>query len=117
MPPSSEINRWEVDAILRNTANVALVLGAGSMAPAIRAGRPDEVVALVSYSSRDFSLLGAGDLVLFDHAQVGLVVHQLAQLDGAGWISTGSVNSRYDSGRVTRANCRGVVIAIYNIKP
>ena len=117
LPPSYEIHRWEVDAILRNSANVALVLGTGSMAPAIRAGRPDEVVALVSYAPRDFSLLGAGDLVLFDHAQAGLIVHQLAQLDGAGWISTGSANSRYDSGRITRKNLRGVVTAIYNIKP
>lgn len=117
MPRQYDINRYEVDAILRNSANVALILGTGSMAPHIRAGRSDEVVAVVSYAPRDFNLLGAGDLVLFDHAKAGLVVHQLATLDGAGWISSGSANSAYDSGRVTRSNFRGVVIAIYNIKP
>ena len=66
--------------------------------------------------SNDFGTLGTGDLVLFDRAGQ-LIVHQLAQLDRAGWITSGSANDGYDTGRVTRANLRGVVTAIYNITP
>ena len=45
MPTPTWIERYEVDAILRDYTNAVLVLGTGSMRPTIRAGRHDEVVA------------------------------------------------------------------------
>jgi hypothetical protein len=117
MPPTTEINRWEVDGILRTHPHrAALVLGTGSMLE-IRGGSPMEATAIVIYDPVfNYTLLGAGTFVLFDHHSQGLLVHQLAQLDGDGWVSTGSANGHYDSGRVTRANLRGVIVKIYNIK-
>ena len=118
MPPSSDIHRWEVDAILRSHPHrAALVRGTDSMLE-IRGGDPAGVVAIVIYDPVfNYSLLGAGTFVLLDHHSQGLLVHQLAQLDGDGWISTGSANGHYDSGRVTRANLRGIIVRVYNIKP
>ena len=117
MPPSSEIHRWDVDAILRSHPHrAALVRGTGSMLE-IRGGDPSGVTAVVIYDPfAQYDLMGAGAFVLFEHHSQGLLVHQLAQLDGDGWISTGSANGHYDSGRVTRGNLRGVVVKIYNIK-
>ena len=116
LPPIHAIARADVDALLRNNRNACLVLGTGSMAPAIRAGGEREVVAVVIYDNRDFATLGKGQLVLFD--RIGqLIVHQLAQLDGSGWITSGSANDGYDSGRVTRYNFHGAVTEIYNIIP
>jgi hypothetical protein len=117
MPPSSEIHRWEVDAILRTHPHrAALVRGTGSMLE-IRGGDPSGFTAVVIYDPVfNYDLLGAGAFVLFDHHSQGLLVHQLAQLDGDGWISSGSANGHYDSGRVTRANLRGVIVHVYNIK-
>jgi hypothetical protein len=117
MPPTTEINRWEVDAILRSHPHrAALVRGTGSMIE-IRGGDPAGVTAVVIYDPVfNYTLLGAGTFVLFDHHSQGLLVHQLAQLDGDGWVSTGSANGHYDSGRVTRANLRGVIVHIYKIK-
>jgi hypothetical protein len=117
MPTPTWIERYEVDAILRDYTNAVLVLGTGSMRPTIRAGRHDEVVAVVIYdNSRDYDTLGEGLPVLFKHVS-GLIVHQLAKLTPAGWITTGSANAGYDTGTVTRANLRGVVVKIFNIKP
>ena len=117
MPPSSEIHRWEVDAILRSHPHrAALVRGTGSMLE-IRGGDPSGVTAVIIYDPfAQYDLLGAGTFVLFAHHSQGLLVHQLAQLDGNGWISSGSANGHYDSGRVTRANLRGVIVHVYNIK-
>lgn len=117
MPPSTEIHRWEVDAILRSHPHRAcLVRGTGSMLE-IRGGDADGVTAVVIYDPiARYDLLGAGTFVLFEHHSLGLLVHQLAQLDGKGWISAGSANGHYDSGRVTRANLRGAIVHIYKIK-
>lgn len=117
LPPVYWIERYEADEILRtHGARAAWVLGTGSMQPVIRAGLPTEKVALVIYDNdRDFNLLGRGALVLFDHSK-GLLVHQITTLDGDGWVSSGSANAHYDTGRVTRENFRGVVTKIYNIK-
>ena len=117
MPPSSELHRWEVDAILRSHPHrAALVRGTGSMLE-IRGGDPAGVTAVVIYDPfANYDLLGAGTFVLFEHHSQGLLCHQLAKLDGEGWISTGSANGHYDSGRVTRANFRGAIVHVYNIK-
>ena len=117
MPPSSEIHRWEVDAILRTHPHRAcLVRGTGSMLE-IRGGDPSGVTAVIIYDPfARYDLMGAGAFVLFEHHSQGLLCHQLAKLDGEGWISTGSANGHYDSGRVTRANFRGVSVHVYNIK-
>ena len=118
MPPSSEIHRWEVDAILRSHPHrAALVRGTGSMLE-IRGGDPAGITAVVIYDPfANYDLLGKGAFVLFAHHSQGLLVHQLAQLDGDGWISSGSANGHYDSGRVTRANLRGAIVHVYRIKP
>ena len=106
MPPSSEIHRWEVDAILRSHPHrAALVRGTG--------GDPAGTAVVIYDPVANYDLLGAGAFVVLEHHSQGLLVHQLAQLDGDGWISTGSAN---DSGRVTRANLRGAVVHVYNIK-
>lgn len=116
MPIPTWVERYEVDAILRDFPNACLVLGTGSMRPTIPAGRHDEVVSVVIYdNSKDFATLGEGMPVLFKHPS-GLIVHQLAKLTPAGWTTTGSANGHYDTGTVTRANLRGVIVKIYNIK-
>ena len=120
MPPSSEIHRWEVDQIIRDCPKhlrACLVRGTGSMLE-IRGGDPSGVTAVIIYDPfAQYDLMGAGTFVLFAHHSQGLLVHQLAQLDGDGWISSGSANGHYDSGRVTRANLRGAIVHVYNIKP
>jgi hypothetical protein len=119
MPPTYDIFRHEVDEILRRSGHhrTALVRGTGSMLE-IRGGEPNAITAVVVYDPfANYDHLAKGTFVLFTHHSQGFVVHQLAQLDGSGWISTGSANNAYDSGRVTRANLRGVVTAIYRIKP
>ena len=119
MPPSTEIHRWEVDQIIRDCPKhlrACLVRGTGSMLE-IRGGDPSGVTAVVIYDPiSNYDLLGKGAFVLFDHHSQGLLCHQLAKLDGDGWISTGSANGHYDSGRVTRANLRGAIVHVYNIK-
>ena len=81
MPPSTEIHRWEVDAILRSHPHrAALVRGTGSMLE-IRGGDPDGITAVVIYDPfAKYDLLGAGTFVLFEHHSQGLLVHQLAQV-------------------------------------
>ena len=116
MPPSTEIHRWEVDAILRSHPHrAALVRGTGSMLE-IRGGDPSGFTAVVIYDPvANYDLLGKGAFVLFEHHSQGLLCHQLAQLDGDGWISTGSANGHYDSGRVTTGNYVGVAVKVYTI--
>ena len=120
MPPSSEIHRWEVDAVIRDCPRhlrVCLVRGTGSMAE-IRGGDPTAVTAVVLYDPvAQYDLLCSGAFVLFAHHSQGLLVHQLSKLDGSGWISTGSANGHYDSGRVTKANFRGAIVYTYKILP
>lgn len=116
-PRVVEIESFEVDAILRSYSNVVAIKGTGSMRPLIPSGDPDEIVAwAVVDNSRDFSLLSEGDVVVFYHKDSGLTIHELNVLDGSGWISSGSYNKFYDSGRVTRENLRGVVTLIYKLK-
>jgi hypothetical protein len=84
----------------------------------IRGGDPSGITAVVLYDPfAQYDLFCEGTFVLFNHHSQGLLVHQLTQLDGDGWISTGSANGHYDSGRVTRSNLRGVIVHVYNIKP
>jgi hypothetical protein len=116
-PSIIEINSFDVDSMLRSHSNVVAIKGTGSMRPLIPAGKPDEIVAwAVVDNSRDFALLSAGDIVVFTHKNGGLIIHELNVLDGEGWISSGSYNKFYDSGRVTRQNLRGVVTSIYKLK-
>lgn len=115
MPVPVWIERYEVDEILREQANAVRVLGTGSMRPTIPAGRHDEVVAVAIYEPRSMDSLKAGQCVIFTHPS-GLIIHQLAELTSSGWITTGSGNIGYDTGKVTQANLRGVVVKIYNIR-
>ena len=116
-PRVVEIASHEVDAILRSHSNVVAIRGTGSMRPLIPAGKPDEIVAWAALdNSLDFALLEAGDVVVFSHKNGSFVIHELSLLDGDGWISSGSYNKFYDSGRVTRQNLRGVVTLIYKLK-
>ena len=116
-PKVIEIDSFDVDAILRENRNVVSVLGTGSMQPLIPAGKPTEIVAwAVLDSTKDFNLLEAGMVVVFSRKDAGFVIHELNTLDRDGWISSGSYNGFYDSGRVTRENLRGVVTLIYKLK-
>lgn len=115
-PRIVEVNAYEIDAILRSYRNIVAIKGTGSMQPLIPAGKPCEIVAWAVVDNIDFALLGAGDIVVFTNKDAGLVIHELNLLDGEGWISSGSYNKFYDSGRVTRNNLRGVVTLIYKLK-
>lgn len=115
-PRIIDVAPYEIDSILRLYSNVVAIRGTGSMQPLIPAGKPDEIVAWAVVDNIDFALLGAGDVVVFTHKDDGLVIHELNLLDGEGWISSGSYNKSYDSGRVTRKNLRGVVTLIYKLK-
>ena len=92
------------------------VLGTGSMAPLIPAGRATEVVAYVRIPPCAFDWLKQGDVVVFRHGKAGLVVHQLAGSDSGGWITGGINNRNYDAGRVTVMNFIGRVAEILIIK-
>lgn len=92
------------------------VLGTGSMAPLIPAGRADEVVAYVRIPLCAYDWLKQGDVVVFRHGKSGLVVHQLAGSDSGGWITGGINNRNYDAGRVTVMNFIGRVSEILIIK-
>lgn len=115
MPVPVWIERYQVDEILREQANAVRVLGTGSMRPTIPVGRHDEVVAVAIYEPRSMESLKVGQCVIFTHS-LGLIIHQLAELTSSGWVTTGSANMGYDTGTVTQANLRGVVVKIYNIK-
>jgi hypothetical protein len=115
MPIPIWIERYQVDEILRTEANAVLIRGTGSMRPTIPAGRHDEIVSVAIYEPRDVSLLRVGMPVIFKHVS-GLIIHQLAELTSSGWTTTGSANMGYDTGKVTQANLRGVVVKLYNIK-
>jgi hypothetical protein len=115
MPVPIWIERYEVDGILRSNANAVLIRGTGSMRPTIPAGRHDEIVAVAIYEPRAVESLKVGQCVIFKHPS-GLIIHQLAKLTPSGWVTTGSANMGYDTGTVTQANLRGVVVKIYNIK-
>ena len=117
MHPSTEIHRWDVDELLRSHQHRAcLALGTGSALTLRGADAKNATAVLVYNPVANFETLGKGDLVLLKHHSQGLLCHQLAKLDGDGWISTGSANGHYDSGRVTRANFRGAIVPVYNIK-
>jgi len=92
------------------------VLGTGSMAPLIPAGRASEVVAYVRIPPCAFDWLKQGDVVVFRHGRAGLVVHELAGNDSGGWITGGINNRNYDAGRVTVMNFIGRVTEILIIK-
>lgn len=116
-PKVIEIDSFDVDAILREHRNVVAVKGTGSMRPLIPAGKPTEIVAwAILDKTKDFNLLEAGMVVVFSQKNGTFIIHELNTLDKDGWISSGSYNGFYDSGRVTRENLRGVVTLIYKLK-
>jgi len=116
-PKVVEVNSFDMDEVLRSHSNIVAILGTGSMRPLIPAGQPNETVAwAVVDNTKDFNLLEAGMVVVFKHKDSGFVIHELNMLDKDGWISSGSYNGFYDSGRVTRENLRGVVTLIYKLK-
>ena len=115
MPVPTWIERYEVDGILRSNTNAVLIRGTGSMRQTIPAGRHDEIVAVAIYEPRAVESLKVNQCVIFKHPS-GLIIHQLAKLTASGWVTTGSANMGYDTGTVTQANLRGVVVKIYNIK-
>lgn len=89
------INRYEVDAILRNHPHRAAILGSS---------------VVIYHNSHDFVTLGAGTEVVFEHLGI-LAVGKLQQLSTLGWTtSAGSII-------VTRANFRGIVVKTYIIRP
>jgi hypothetical protein len=89
------INRYEVDAILRNHPHRAAVLGQS---------------VVIYHNSYDFVTLGAGTDVVFEHMGV-LAVGKLQQLSTLGWTTSAG------PAMVTRANFRGIAIKTYVIKP
>ena len=116
-PKVIELDSFDMDSILRENRNVVAILGTGSMRPLLPAGKPTEVVAwAIVDNTKDFNLLEAGMVVVFSHKDAKFVIHELNTLDKDGWISSGSYNGFYDSGRVTRENLRGVVTLIYKLK-
>jgi len=116
-PKVIEVYSFDMDSILRENRNVVSILGTGSMRPLIPAGKPTEIVAwAILDNTKDFNLLEAGMVVVFSRKEGGFVIHELNALDKDGWISSGSYNGFYDSGRVTRENLRGVVTLIYKLK-
>ena len=116
IPPIETVKRYDVDGLLRTGLANCLILGTGSMQPYIKGGKPAEVVAAVNCDKQaNFKLLQVGELIIFEK-DGKLIVHQLVELDNDGWITSGSHNERYDSGRVTEHNFKGVVEKIYNIE-
>lgn len=110
LPPVENIHSYEVDAMLRNGYHVVSILGTGSMQPYIPEG--DGVVAWCLIDQCDYSLLGEGDLVVYDNGKFN-VLHQLACLTNDGWIASGLHNKDYDETRVVRSNFRGRVVKTY----
>ena len=113
LPPFQFVAPHEIDGLLRKGYPLVAVLGTGSMQPYIPAG--NGVVAWAMVTSCDFRTLGKGDLVVF-RTPIGNVIHQLAQLDGDGWITTGLHNNGYDSTRVTRDTFVGRTVKTYLLK-
>ena len=114
LPPSQDVAAYEIDGMLREGYPLVAVLGTGSMQPYIPAG--EGRVAWIMVERCDFRVLGKGDLVVFSTPK-GNIVHQLAQLTGAGWITSGLHNSSYDSTRVYPENFIGRVVKTYILKP
>ena len=116
IPPIETVKQYDIDGLLRTGLANCLILGTGSMQPYIKGGKPTEVVAAVKYDKQsNFKLLQVGQLIIFE-IDGKLIVHQLVELDNDGWITAGSHNERYDSGRVTEQNFKGVVEKIFNIE-
>jgi hypothetical protein len=113
LPPSFTVAPHEIDGMLREGYPLIAVLGTGSMQPYIPAG--EGVVAWVMVERCDFRVLGQGDLVVF-RTPSGNVVHQLAQLTSAGWITSGLHNSSYDTTRVYHETFVGRVVKTYIIE-
>ena len=113
LPPSSTVAPHEIDGMLREGYPLVAVLGTGSMQPYIPAG--DGRVAWVMIERCDFRVLSKGDLVVFRTAK-GNILHQLAQLTGAGWITAGLHNASYDTTRVYPETFVGRVVKTYIIQ-
>jgi hypothetical protein len=108
--PAQTVAPHEIDGMLREGYPLVAVLGTGSMQPYIPAG--DGVVAWVMIERCDFKLLAKGDLVVF-RTKRGNILHQLAQLTAAGWITSGLHNSTYDDSRVCPEAFVGRVVKTY----
>lgn len=112
LPPSFTVAPHEIDRMLREGYPLVAILGTGSMQPYIPAG--EGRVAWCMTERCDFNLLGKGDLVVF-RTPSGNILHQLAQLTAAGWITSGLHNSKYDNTRVTAEIFVGRVVKTYII--
>ena len=110
LPPSFTVATHEIDGMLRGGSPLVAVLGTGSMQPYIPAG--EGVVAWVMIERCDFKLLNKGDLIVF-RSKHGNILHQLAQLTAAGWITTGLHNASYDTTRVYPETFVGRVVKTY----
>lgn len=115
-PPRVEISASQVDKLLREESNLVAVRGTGSMAPYIPAGDPNKIVAWVKVERCEFDELLIGQIVVFDTAKFGLILHRLAQKTAAGFITSGDHNHNYDSSRVYPENFRGRVVKTYVLK-
>ena len=110
LPPYQPVAPHEIDAMLREGYPLVAVLGTGSMQPYIPAG--EGRVAWVMIERCDFNLLSKGDLVVFRTPKCN-ILHQLAQLTAAGWITSGLHNSNYDNTRVHPETFVGRVVKTY----
>jgi hypothetical protein len=113
LPPSQPVAPHEIDGMLREGYPLVAVLGTGSMQPYIPAG--EGRVAWVMVERCDFRVLGKGDLVVF-RTPSGNILHQLAQLTAAGWITSGLHNASYDTTRVYPETFVGRVVKTYILK-
>ncbi len=112
LPPSTTVAPHEIDGMLREGYPLVAVLGTGSMQPYIPAGEGRVAWCLIERC--DFRVLGKGDLVVF-RTPKGNILHQLAQLTAAGWITSGLHNSSYDTTRVYPETFVGRVVKTYII--
>lgn len=62
----------------------------------------------------DFNSLKVGQLIIFKHEGTGILVsHTVVARDSGGWITSGTGNSRKDSGRVTADNFVSRVVRVH----
>ena len=113
LPPVVKVTSVQFRLLRNHDKTLVPILGTGSMQPLIPASSdPDDVVALAALDRRAFDLLGEGALIVFRTPR-GYIIHRLEQFTPEGWITSGSHNARYDSGRVTAGNYVGVAVKIY----
>ena len=92
------------------------VLGTGSMAPYIPAGKAEDVVAYaVTRKGATLRDVVPGDVCFYkrdDAAYKGLVIHGAAEFTSAGWIMSGLGNRSHDI-RMNADNFVGIVAKVF----